>query len=141
MSNALKISEASSIAMHAMVYLAADTDRNVGVKEIAETLRVSEDHLSKVFQRLAHAGLVNSMRGPHGGFALSRQGGMITLGEVYAAIEGPLTETKCLLGSPICKGGTCILGGLLETVNHEIREYLDKTALTDLISIYEGVKK
>jgi len=127
--------------MHAMVYLAAEPERIIGAHEIAERLGGSEDYLQKVFQRLVHAGLVNGVRGPHGGFSLSKAGSLITLGEVYAAIEGTLGDTKCLLRAPICKGDRCILGGLLETVNHEIREYFDKTVLTDLVSVYTGVKK
>jgi Rrf2 family protein len=141
MSNVLKISEAASLGMHAMVYLAASPDRNVNAYEIAETLGVSEDYLQKVFQRLAHAGLVRAVRGPHGGFSLSRAGGMITLREVYEAVEGRLDDTKCLLGEPACKGDCCILGGLLESVNHEVRDYLERTVLSDLVGVYAGVRK
>jgi Rrf2 family protein len=141
MSNVLKISEAASLAMHAMVYLASTPDRKVSAHQIAKTLGVSEDYLQKIFQRLARADLANAVRGPRGGFALSRPGDEITLREVYEAVEGPLSETKCLLGAPVCRGDRCILGGLLDTVNEEVRDYLDRTVLTDLISVYVGAKK
>jgi Rrf2 family protein len=141
MSNVLKISEAASIAMHGMVLLAAEPGRMVSAHEIAEMLGVSEDYLQKIFQRLTRAGLATAVRGPHGGYTLSRPGGIITLGEVYAAVDGALADTKCLLGEPVCKGDSCILGGLLETVNREVRDYLDRTVLTDLVSVYHGAKK
>ncbi|MCK4620269.1 MAG: Rrf2 family transcriptional regulator, partial [Desulfobacterales bacterium] len=67
MSNIIKISEAASMAIHAMVFLASESGRIVPSREIATTLRSSEAHLSKVMQRLAKAGLVSSTRGPKGG--------------------------------------------------------------------------
>ena len=140
MSNLLKISEAASLALHTMVYLAANDRRLATTHEIGEVLGVSEAHLAKVLQRLAKVGLVDSTRGPRGGFCLGRAGDDISLLEVYEAIEGPLADTVCLLGQPICSGEKCILGGLLETVNRQAREYLGATALSDLTDVYGGTQ-
>ena len=63
-----------------------------------------------------------------------------TLLEVYESIEGTLTPGKCLFESPICEGDACILGGLLETVDRQVRDYLAKTKLDDLTNIYRRVK-
>lgn len=139
MANILRVSDAASLAMHAMVYLAAKPDGPVTAAEIAETLHASEAHLAKVFSRLAHEGLVISSRGPKGGFVLSKAAGKITLHDVYAAIEGRMADSECLLGKPVCHGGRCILGGLMASINEEVRSYLDRTVLSDLISVYEGV--
>ncbi len=140
MANLLKISEAASLALHTMVYLAADDGRLVTTHEIGEALRVSEAHLAKVLQRLARVGLVDSTRGPKGGFRLAKAGDSISLLEVYETIEGPLTDTVCLLGEPVCQGEKCILGGLLETVNRQAREYLAGTTLADLTDVYGGTQ-
>ncbi len=136
MGNLLKISEAASLALHTMVYLAANDGRLATTHEIADLLRVSESHLAKVLQRLAKVGLVDSTRGPKGGFCLARSGDDISLLEVYEAIEGPLADTVCLLGEPVCRGEECILGGLLGTVNRQAREYLAGTTLADLTDVY-----
>lgn len=140
MSNVLKISEAASLAIHAMVYLAAKPERRVSSTEIAGVLDVSEAHLSKVFQRLVKAGLADSVRGRNGGFTLTRDAKHITLLEIYEFIEGPLVLTQCLLGKPVCRGDRCILGNLLETVDKRVRNYLAKTKLMALTEIY-GSKK
>ena len=138
MSNIIKISEAASMAIHAMVFLASESGRIVPSREIAGTLRSSEAHLSKVMQRLAKAGLVSSMRGPKGGFVLKRSAREISLLEVYEAIEGRLEETKCLLGQPICHGGRCIFGDLFKQVDQQTRKYLSRNMLSDLVSVFEG---
>ena len=137
MANLLKISEAASLALHTMVYLAADDGRLVTTHEIGEVLRVSAAHLSKVLQRLGKVGMVDATRGPKGGFCLAKAGDNISLLEVYEAIEGPLQDSVCLLGEPVCQGHKCILGGLLETVNQQAREYLGGTSLSDLADVYE----
>lgn len=131
MQQLLKISEAASLALHTMGILAVETHRLVSTHEIAQRLRVSEAHLAKVMQRLGRAGLVRSQRGPKGGFALERPPEEITLLDVYEATEGPLTQRKCLLSKPMCNGN-CILGGLLESLGSQVRDYFANTRLSDL---------
>jgi Rrf2 family transcriptional regulator, nitric oxide-sensitive transcriptional repressor len=136
MSTLLRISDATSLALHSVVLLAGTPDRPCPTADIALSLHASEAHLSKVLQRLAHSGLVRSSRGPGGGFALGRPPDQITLLEVYEAVEGPLTLSNCLLERPACDGTHCILGGLLETVNRQVVDYLASTRVGDLIGVY-----
>ncbi len=140
MATLLKISEAASLALHTMVYLAANDRRLVTTHQIGEALQVSEAHLSKVLQRLAKVGLVDSTRGPGGGFKLAKPGEQISLLEVYEAIEGPLAPTNCLLSTPICSGEKCILGGLLEDINKRVKEYFAETRLDELTNVYQCEK-
>lgn len=135
----LRISEAASLALHTAVYLAVRVERLVTTHEVAELLGVSETHLAKVMQRLVRVGLVRSTRGPHGGFALARAGEQISLLEVYEAIEGPLTQTECLLEEPVCQGSTCILGDLISEVASQARDYLAGTMLSELTGVYREV--
>lgn len=131
MSRVLKISEAASLALHTMVLLAANPGRTLATRDIAALLRVSEAHLAKVLQRLARSGLVNSQRGPKGGFSLAKDAHAISLLEVYEAVEGPLETRSCLLEQPVC-GGDCLLGGLLHKVASEVSSYFAQTRLSDL---------
>lgn len=138
MANMLRISDAASLAMHAMVLLAVNPDKEVSTRRIASQLNASEAHLSKVLQRLAKAGLVTSMRGPKGGFALQRQPHEVRLLDVYEAIEGSLVPNHCLLRARICDGESCILGDLLETVDRQIGDYLAGTNLSELTDVYRS---
>ncbi len=65
-------------------------DEPVGVREIAERQAIPIRYLEQIFQRLRRAGLVNSKRGPGGGFTLARPPDEITLCEIVEAVEGPL---------------------------------------------------
>jgi len=135
MSGLLKISDAASLALHSMAYVAENgADHPVSVKEIARAYSVSEAHLSKVIQRLAHTGIVKTTRGPSGGVMLAKPAKEITLLTIYEAIEGPIPDTTCLLGAPSCDYRVCILGDLLSDVNFQVRKKLSGTRLSEFLS-------
>jgi Rrf2 family protein len=136
MSNALRISAGASLALHGMALLAARPEQPLATREIAEALRVSEAHLSKVLQRLARAGLVTSRRGPRGGFALARPPAAISLLEVYETMDGPVETGECLLRERACCGQVCVLGGLVKSVNEQMRDYLARTRLSEVAKAY-----
>lgn len=134
MQSVLRISEAASLAIHAAACLAGDGGRSWTTQDIAGRLGVSENHLAKVLQRLAKAGLVQSHRGPSGGFRLAKDPSEIQLLDVYQAIEGDLPQGHCLLGRRVCGNGECILGSFLGDVKEQLRDRLARTRLSDLVS-------
>jgi Rrf2 family protein len=132
----LNISEAANLGIHALAYLARhSSEAPVTTASIAASYGVSEAHLSKVFQRLSKAGLVKSVRGPHGGFKLSRVPGKITLREIYEALDGPLGKNHCLLNKQKCGLDHCVLGNLLSEVQRRVSDHLSGTTLADVASI------
>ena len=136
MSNILKMSEAAAIAIHAAVFMASENERVCSTGRIAETLKASEAHLSKVLQQLNRAGLVRSIRGPRGGFILGRGPGDISLLEVFETIEGPFMPSGCLFDLAECPAKRCILGDLLRSSNQQFRDHLAGTKLSDLADIF-----
>lgn len=136
MHGTLRISEAASLGLHAMTFIASDPDRRCVVRQMAASLRVSEAHLSKVMQRLNRVGLVSSVRGPGGGYTLGRPRDEITLLDIVEAIDGPLDPSRCIMPVKACRGATCVFGDLLSTVNDTVREYLSGTRLSELEGTY-----
>lgn len=131
MTTNLRISEAASLALHAMALLASGPGQPRASRDLAQRLGVSGHHLAKVMQRLTRAGLVTGRRGPRGGFQLAGRGRATTLLEVYEAVEGPLPSQTCLLGRPACSG-SCALGGLLGRLAADVRTYLEGATLGEL---------
>ena len=133
MPSILRISEAASLALHTMYVLAKDPAGRHTTRELADDLGASENHLAKVLQRLTKVGLVRSVRGPKGGFLIGREPDSITLLNVFEAIEGPMDFCNCLLDAPFCGGEEyCILGGMLSSINGQVREYLAGVRLSQL---------
>lgn len=132
MANALKISEAATLALHAMIILAQNQDKLISVKQISNHLEVSANHLSKVMQRLTKAGLIDSIKGYNGGFKLIEKPENISLLQIYELFDGKLKEKACLLTTKKCQG-ECILGDLVASINKQARERFEKTKLSNFV--------
>jgi Rrf2 family protein len=135
MSTLFKISEASILALHAMIFIAANEEELATNSKIAEVLNASENHLSKVLQRLTKAGLVKSIRGPKGGFVLGRDSSEINIREIYELFEGMIEPNKCLLHTPICNKN-CVFGSLLSDVNTLVIDFMSNTKLNNAVTTY-----
>ena len=132
MSGILKVSDATVLAIHAVIFIANNPEKMVTAKEIATYHNASENHLSKVLQRLSRAGYVRSIRGPGGGFELARDPENITLREIYDLFEGPLYLNNCLFLKTVCEYEVCVFGNLLSEINALVKDYLDTTSLKDV---------
>ncbi len=132
MESLLRISEAANIAVHALAYMSkTQKEGYFSVAEIAETLNVSPSHLAKVMQRLVKAGFVGSSRGAAGGFSLEKSPEEMNVMEIIIAIDGEPPEIGCILGTPICKTGTCVMRPLLSEVEKIVRDRLSGVKLSD----------
>ena len=119
----LKFSEAFSLAIHS-VKIIKDRDEKISVNDLAKILDASVAHLSKVMQRLVKAGIVQSSRGPKGGFKISKDLDKISFLQIYEIIEGEFPQGVCMFAKPACNGGDCLLGDLICKVNKEVYEHL-----------------
>ncbi len=131
-SNLVNISEAASLGLHTMALLSRHSEQRCTNQEIAEALKGSSHHLAKVMRRLVRVGLVDSIRGPQGGFRMARSAEKVTLLEIYEAVEGPLQEAGCLSAEPACHGQSCLLGRTVQTIHKQIRDFLGATTLLEL---------
>ncbi|AOY76377.1 RrF2 family transcriptional regulator [Clostridium formicaceticum] len=134
MSAIIRISEMLSLALHSMVVIAHKDKGLLNVKEIAKILGSSEAHLSKVLQRLVKANYIRSVRGPKGGFTLSKPPEEITFLDIYEVIEGPLVTSQCPTNCQLCSFKFCIFGGLPQKLNEEFIQYLKKQKLSDALA-------
>lgn len=95
-------SAATGYALQALSRLPQDGSYML-VRELAEKLELPGPFLAKVLQQLAQMGLLESAKGPKGGFRLSRPADEIYVGEVVAALEGPGALDHCVMGFSSCE--------------------------------------
>ncbi|MCF7792500.1 MAG: Rrf2 family transcriptional regulator [Candidatus Cloacimonetes bacterium] len=120
MNSLVNISEGAFLAFHGLAYMAQQTPQRVSVKKLAEVLQASEAHLAKVFQKLSKAELVNSVRGPAGGFTLNRAPEEINFLEILETIESKVRLNGCPFGKVNCAFKTCIFNTELNRISQEI---------------------
>jgi Rrf2 family protein len=108
----------------------------MSITEIAKVSSVPPAYLEQLIAPLRRAGLVESKRGAHGGYILSREPNLIRVGDVYRVMEGPVAPMDCV--SEDADAQTCPLIEGCETrpiwlkVRDSIIEALDSTTLADL---------
>jgi Rrf2 family protein len=124
----ISLSEAASIAIHAMVYVAKNGDKT-SVVSIAEAFSFSKHHVAKVMQRLSKEKLVSSSRGPNGGFFLAKAAADISLLDIFEAIEGKLEQYECFMGYGHCEFKDCLLGGIMDEMTLQFANFLRNRSL------------
>lgn len=119
----MKLSTKGRYGLRVMFDLALNGgDAPVSLAEISARQEISLSYLEQLMILLRKAGLVNSVRGASGGYALSRSPEEITVGEILIALEGSLAPTQCTVE----KNNDCvqrlvytkIYEGILDVVNH-----------------------
>ena len=97
------LSKSCEYGLRASLYLASlDHDGYVPIGTISEELDISFPFLTKIFQKLNDAGLLDSQRGPKGGVALTRSPDEVKLYDIVVAIDGDDLFSECVLGLPNC---------------------------------------
>jgi len=132
LSKLINISEASSIAIHAVV-LVAKSGESLNVSQLAGKTGFSKNHMAKVLQQLAKYNFLESTRGPKGGFVLKRKPEEISLLEIYEAIEGIIDENHSFHNCKSCNLELCVFGGMSQKLTSDFKEYLKNTLVINLL--------
>ncbi len=111
------------------------------IKEIAERQNVSVAYLEQIMNKLRRGGLIDSVKGPGGGYVLSKEPSTISIGDILKALEGPVALTSCLgPGADTCnKVDICVMRLLWKKLGDKIEEFLEETTLMDLIGTDKGL--
>lgn len=93
----MKVGSRGDYGLRALVFLAsvAEGGEPVQIHAIAQKQQIPEDYLRQLLVQLRLAGLVKSVRGPHGGYLLAKRPEQISMAEVLDVLEGPLDPMHC----------------------------------------------
>ncbi len=101
---------------------------------ISEREHISLSYLEQLFGKLRRNGLVESTRGPGGGYSLGKPAAEITITQIISSVDEPLDATKCG-GAQNCHGDgkPCMTHDLWDNLNKRIRDYLDSITLQSMM--------
>lgn len=103
-------------------------------EQIARKLGLPSPMTAKVLQMLAHAHIVDSVRGPTGGFRLRLPPEKIRLLDIVLAIDGPEIFERCALGLPSCdEKNPCPIHNSWLPLKEQLKEILQKTTIAELL--------
>lgn len=131
----MKFSISIDYAIHGLVYLTnAGVGKAVLTSDIARAINVPEAYFRKVFQQLSRSGILNSHRGPRGGFSLARDPEKITFKDVVETIDGSLPLYNCLRFQRGCRiSNNCPVNKVFEKARQKMAEILEATSIKDVL--------
>jgi Rrf2 family iron-sulfur cluster assembly transcriptional regulator len=120
----------------AMVDLAQKSGgQPVALADIARRQDISLSYLEQLFAKLRRRGVVASVRGPGGGYRLSRAPDLIRIADIVLAVDEPVRMTRCSPGSPEgCGNGQarCSTHELWEALGNQIYGFLNSVTVADV---------
>jgi len=127
-------SSSCEYAIRALTYLAQQPEGTaVPIKEVAEREDLPPHFLAKIMQTLAKASVLDSYKGPTGGFALARPSGDITLYDIVEALDDLSNYDHCAVGLAECSDEKpCPLHNMWKGVRTAVLDYFRRTSLVDL---------
>lgn len=135
----MRLTTKGRFAVTAMIDLALRQHSGpVTLAAISQRQNISLSYLEQLFGKLRRHELVESMRGPGGGYSLARLARAVTVADIIFAVDEPLDATSCG-GKRDCSSGKdglsgkCMTHELWSTLNRKMVDYLDSVSLQDLV--------
>ena len=132
----MRLSTKGRYAVMAMVDLAQMGDAvPVALADIAGRQEISPSYLEQLFGKLRRAGLLRSVRGPGGGYALARPAAETRIADIILAVDEPVRATRCRPGSATgCKSDAsrCLTHDLWAELGNQIHLFLSSVTLADV---------
>ena len=130
-----RLSKITDYGIVLLAHLAKDdSDAAHNAREVAADVDLPLPVVAKVLKSLARRGILESHRGPKGGYSLSRRPEAISVSEMIAALEGPVALTECALEGQLCPHErSCAVRDPWQVINGVVSEALSRVTLADLI--------
>lgn len=132
----LRLSSRGRYAVRAVFDLAQNDGAPAQVRDVAQRQRIPVRFLEQIFQSLKRAGLVESKRGPRGGFTLARRADEVRLGDVLRAVEGPVVLAAATRGKTAERD---VPDAALADLSRSVEQCFDGVTFQDLVSRGERV--
>ena len=135
----MRLTTKGRFAVTAMIDLALRQGKGpVTLSGISQRQAISLSYLEQLFGKLRRHEIVESIRGPGGGYSLARRADKVTVADIIIAVDEPLDATQCggkenCHGADATTGVRCMTHELWATLNEKMVDYLDSVSLQDLV--------
>ncbi|MEW5892746.1 MAG: Fe-S cluster assembly transcriptional regulator IscR [Pseudomonadota bacterium] len=131
----MRLTTKGRFAVTAMIDLGLRHQRGpVTLAGISERQRISLSYLEQLFGRLRRQGLVESVRGPGGGYCLAKPMAEISVADIIRAVDEPIDATQCGGLGNCHDDHTCMTHDLWTNLNAHIYQYLESVSLNELVT-------
>lgn len=130
----MRLTTKGRYAVTAMLDLAINNQKGpITLADISKRQGISLSYLEQLFSRLRKQGLVDSARGPGGGYKLSRDANQIAVAEVITAVDETVDATRCKGKQNCHNSNECLTHELWTDLSNQIHEFLSNITLAMLV--------
>lgn len=133
----MKITTKGRYGLRAVLYLASSYyNRPVSIKTIAQEEDISPEFLEQIFFKLKKAGIIESLRGPGGGFMLKMKPADISIKDIFEALEESTSITPCAIeiSSKSCnRENHCMVQNVWKELSKQINDYLSTVTIKSIL--------
>jgi len=134
----MRLTTKGRYAVTAMLDLAIHGQtKPVSLNDISGRQGISLSYLEQLFAKLRRCDLVTSVRGPGGGYRLSRAESEISIAQVVDAVNESMDATRCHGKGDCQEGDQCLTHHLWQSLSEQIHAFLDQISIHDLVSRQE----
>lgn len=133
------LSKSSKYAIRAVLFITNNTNvkKKMGSKQVANALKIPAPFLAKTLQELTKEGIISSIKGPHGGFYLSKQNGEKSLFDIIDCIDGVHKFEECFLGQLECNDQKpCVVHHIYKPFKNELIDKLKTKTILEMATEY-----
>ena len=132
MAKIIHFPDAATIGIHSVIVLAREKS-TLNAIQLSEKIGSSKHHIGKVLQRLVKDGLLNSSRGPTGGFSIKKDPAEIHIYDIFRSIEGEVDYGECPYEDKICPVDKCLRDNIIKKMSMDFVDYLKQYTIVDYI--------
>jgi Rrf2 family protein len=130
MNTLFNLSEAATIALHALAII-GNSEERLNVNKLAEKTKFSKNHLAKIMNTLVRYNYLSSERGPNGGFHMNAHTRQATLFEILEVIDGRIEVFQCTITCQSCYFESCLFGDHPKKFTIDFVNYLKSKTIGD----------
>ena len=131
----MRLTTKGRFAVTAMIDIALHSSGGpVTLAGVADRQHISLSYLEQLFGKLRRRGLVESVRGPGGGYSLARDASKVTVADIILAVDEPIDATSCGGEENCHEDRRCMTHDLWAGLNKHIHAYLAQISLSQLIA-------
>jgi len=131
----MRLTTKGRFAVTAMIDLGMRQHKGpVTLAGISQRQTISLSYLEQLFAKLRRHGLVESTRGPGGGYRLGKQAGDISVADIIFAVDEPLDATQCSGRANCDNDSRCMTHDLWASLNRHMVDFLDSVTLANLVA-------
>lgn len=130
----MRLTTKGRFAVTALLDLAMQQEKTpVTLADISQRQKISLSYLEQLFAKLRQSELVDSVRGPGGGYRLAKNMDQVSIAEIILAVDEPIDATKCGGKENCHDDGKCMTHDLWAKLNELIFDYLGAVTLKNLV--------